>query len=257
MTPWLLGETPAWNQPFESAGYALSLREVQIAREILEGTNNPLEGSRSTFNYVSPTGGSGFVMVSSAGTEVFDRLEFDGFDGSELRAVASVWTESLSLEASFDLSSIAPEVQLARGIFFDSESSVLYVSNLPIRADCLGLELWSFDLTLEPFSVANPSLMYTSQPCLDSMTGAERFGGRIVKDPDGVLYLSIGDFGHGVSTVREEQQDGEYSQRPEILGAPNSVGAIIAVKRDGSVEVISRGHRNPQGLHFDAGASRL
>ena len=196
-------------------------------------------------------------MVSSAGTEVFDLLGVDGYDGSELRATASLWTESLSMEATVDLTSIAPEVQLVRGIFFDREASTLYVSNLPLESECLGLQLWSFDLSLGPFSAANPNLVYTSQPCLESMTGAERFGGRIVKDNDGVLYLSVGDFGYGVSTVREEQQDGEYSERPEIMSAPNAVGAIVAIKPDGSDEVISRGHRNPQGLYFDAETSRL
>lgn len=255
--PWFLGETPAWNRPFESSAYALSIDETPIAEEIINSTNNPLEGSRSTLNYVSPAQQGEFVMVSSSGTEIFDLFGVDGYDGSELRATASLWTESLSLEANVDLTSIAPEVRLVRGVFFDREASALYVSNLPIESDCLGLQLWSFDMSLEPFSISNPALVYTAQPCLESMTGAERFGGRIVRDNNGVLYLSVGDFGYGVSTVREEQQDGEYSERPEILSAPNSVGAIVAIKPDGAGEVISRGHRNPQGLYFDTKTNRL
>lgn len=81
--------------------------------------------------------------------------------------------------------------------------------------------------------------------------GGRHFGGRIAEAADGTLYLSLGDRG----------------DRDEAQSLANHNGAIIHIRRDGSVpghlladrglaEIWSFGHRNPQGLAFD-GLGRL
>lgn len=255
--PGALGETPVWEVGPESVVYGLDVQEWPIDSELIQGTNNPLEGERSTLNYLAPLVNSEFLMVSSAGTEIFEVVEDPEFDTTALAATLSLWTSDGELSETFELSALEPSLQLIRGIYFDQRSSSLYMSNLPLGSDCFGLQLWKLEVGFAPLELAEPKLLYTSEPCLDSMTGAERFGGRIVVDGDGDAYLTVGDFGNGVSTVREEQQDGIYSDRPEIMLAPNSVGAVVKIAGDGLVEVISRGHRNPQGLHLDEETGNL
>lgn len=65
-------------------------------------------------------------------------------------------------------------------------------------------------------------------------------GGRMTFGPDGHLYVGTG-----------EAQQPELAQDEESFG-----GKILRLSRDGGVEVWSRGHRNVEGLAFDA-AGRL
>ena len=61
-------------------------------------------------------------------------------------------------------------------------------------------------------------------------------GGRIKFGPDGFLYITTGD-----------------SQNPSLSQDKNSLaGKILRVKDDGKPEVFSYGHRNPQGITWDA-----
>jgi len=86
-------------------------------------------------------------------------------------------------------------------------------------------------------------------------TRSTHFGSRITFDQKGHVYFGIGDRG-----TRQHAQDGT-----------NHAGSILRLKRDGSIptdnpyrhsptilpETYSIGHRNPQGLHFDAVTQRL
>lgn len=67
-------------------------------------------------------------------------------------------------------------------------------------------------------------------------------GGRIRLGPDGALYVSAGDAG-----------------RPEVAAGGSSLnGKVLRVDRGGGgATVFSRGHRNVQGLCFDAGGRLL
>ena len=81
-------------------------------------------------------------------------------------------------------------------------------------------------------------------------SGGRHFGSRIVEAPDGVLFLTIGD----------------RADRPAAQDLRRHNGAIIRVRRDGSVpadnpfvgvagaqpEIWSYGHRNAQGAALDA-----
>ena len=85
-------------------------------------------------------------------------------------------------------------------------------------------------------------------------SGGRHFGSRVAEGPDGHLFVSVGDRG----------------DRPSAQDAANENGAIVRLTRDGAVPadnplvgqegarpgIWSWGHRNPQGLAFDA-AGRL
>ncbi|MBY6005924.1 PQQ-dependent sugar dehydrogenase [Salipiger bermudensis] len=81
-------------------------------------------------------------------------------------------------------------------------------------------------------------------------SGGRHFGSRIVEAPDGHLFVSIG----------------ERGDRPAAQDLGHHNGSVIRITRDGAVppdnpfvgqdgaqpEIWSYGHRNPQGLGFDA-----
>jgi glucose/arabinose dehydrogenase len=77
----------------------------------------------------------------------------------------------------------------------------------------------------------------TSEPILTGIPVGERHhGGRIAFGPDDHLYVGTGEAG-----------------RPELAQDPDSLGGkILRLTRDGEVEWWSRGHRNVEGLAFDA-----
>lgn len=90
----------------------------------------------------------------------------------------------------------------------------------------------------------------------DSVTDTNRhFGGRIAFDPDGHVYLSVGDRGH----------------RPNGQDLTTHAGSILRLNPDGTApadnpfvkrkaarpEIFSYGHRNPQGLCYDSARGGL
>jgi glucose/arabinose dehydrogenase len=95
------------------------------------------------------------------------------------------------------------------------------------------------------------------QVIFESSPGArpEQLGGRLALTPDGYLFLSIGD-----RWASDSAQD-----------LSNDLGSIIRIRTDGSIpddnpfrwltgarpEIWSYGHRNPQGLAFNASTGRL
>lgn len=257
VAPGLAGEVGVWAAEPESVVYQLDVTDSPVPTEILDAVGNPLEGERATLNYMAALPDGSSLMVSSAGTGIFGYFEETGQASTDAQAVLSHWPVSGEPPRVVSLTEVAPEVQLVRGIHFDSASSVLYLSNAPVDPGCGGLELWSIDLDVDQLSLTDPELIFSTTPCLEAVSGYERFGGRIVTDDEGTVYLSVGDFGNGVSTVREELADGPYLARPELMSPPATFGAVIAVEADGSYEVVSRGHRNPQGLHFDSETQSL
>jgi glucose/arabinose dehydrogenase len=71
---------------------------------------------------------------------------------------------------------------------------------------------------------------------LDSIpTGNIHHGGRLKVGPDGYLYVTIGDAGNPSN-----------AQDTKLLN-----GKILRMKKDGTFEIYTTGHRNPQGLAWD------
>lgn len=97
-------------------------------------------------------------------------------------------------------------------------------------------------------SIENATVIYRAKPTYD---GDKHYGGRIIFDNDGNLFVSIG-----------ERSD----QEPRVLAQDlsTSFGKIIRITTDGEAvsgnpfenepnalpEIYSYGHRNPQGLDF-------
>lgn len=96
-------------------------------------------------------------------------------------------------------------------------------------------------------SLSNLETIYEVTPLKDT---GHHFGGRMVWGGDGKLYLATGD-------------GGRYQERSQDM--TTSFGAVVRLNEDGSIpednpnfgrrslpELFSKGHRNPQGLAYDA-----
>lgn len=77
---------------------------------------------------------------------------------------------------------------------------------------------------------------YETMIHLDNVpTGNIHHGGRLAIGPDNLLYVTVGDAGN-----------------PNTAQDPTSInGKILRMKEDGSFEIFSSGHRNPQGLAWN------
>jgi glucose/arabinose dehydrogenase len=79
------------------------------------------------------------------------------------------------------------------------------------------------------------------------VAGRVHDSGRIAFGPDGRLYLATGDAGDGRLAQRPDSLNGKFlALTPEQYRGPG-----------GAPEVISIGHRNPQGLAWEPGTERL
>lgn len=101
--------------------------------------------------------------------------------------------------------------------------------------------------TFDGTALSDLEVLYDTKPPKDT---GHHFGGRIVWGPDDKLYFSMGEG----SRYKEKAQD-----------MSSSFGAIIRLNPDGTIpddnpdfgagslpELYSKGHRNPQGLAYDA-----
>jgi len=107
--------------------------------------------------------------------------------------------------------------------------------------------------TLEDNGLADVSEIFRTQP---AKQGAAHFGGRLAWLPDDTLILTLGD---------------GFDYREQAQQLESHIGSIVRLNPDGSVpadnpfvehddarpEIYSYGHRNVQGLVFDADNNRL
>lgn len=90
-------------------------------------------------------------------------------------------------------------------------------------------------------------VLYDAKPEKDT---GHHFGGRLVWGPDGKIYMTIG-------------EGSRYKERAQEM--QTSFGAVVRLNEDGSIpddnpsfgdgarkELFTKGHRNPQGLAYDA-----
>ncbi len=78
--------------------------------------------------------------------------------------------------------------------------------------------------------------------------GGRHFGSRIAEGSDGTLYLSIGDRGAGSPAQDSARHEGAIVHLNRD-GTPASPGLFGP---DALPDLYSKGHRNPQGVAFDA-----
>lgn len=255
--PGVIGEQAIWTKSPESALYDLDVQFADIPAAVISAVDNPLDGSRSTHSYLAPLADGGAVMVSSAGSSIFNFSQRDDERGFTTQAIITRWSPDLDVLDQLNLSDVFGDLRLIRGIVYNEETETLHFSSTPVGPECLGLELWQMKLGIDPLRVSEPQMLFKSSPCLDYTSGPQQFGGRVAIDPDGTVYMTVGDFAFGFSTIREERLEGSYQGPPEELIAPNNLGTVIAVSPEGSVEVVTRGHRNGQGLTYDPVSGRL
>jgi cytochrome c2 len=101
-------------------------------------------------------------------------------------------------------------------------------------------------------SPARPSweIVFETTPCLGFFDGDRRAfagnqaGGRIAPAPGGVIYLTVGDY----------EFDGVQGRGPVLPQlSDNGYGKIFRISlSDWSAQVVSSGHRNPQGITVDS-----
>jgi glucose/arabinose dehydrogenase len=130
-------------------------------------------------------------------------------------------------------------------------NDTIYLSYLVGTADSSTIRVMKAKLDDQNEALTDQQILFESAP------GAkpEQLGGRIALTPDGYLFLSLGDRWAG-DVAQDLTQD---------------EGTIIRIRTDGSIpvdnpfhwllgarpEIWSYGHRNPQGLAFDATRKEL
>jgi glucose/arabinose dehydrogenase len=128
----------------------------------------------------------------------------------------------------------------------------IFVSYVHGERKAATVRLVKAKLNLETHELEEAKIIYESG---SPAGGLEEFGGRIVFDKDGYLFMSLGD-----RYDRKRAQD-----------RSDAHGSIIRLNRDGSIpkdnpfvgepgirpEIWSYGHRNPQGLEIDSATGTL
>ena len=154
-----------------------------------------------------------------------------------------------------NLTKIDARVQQVRDI--EPDGSRLVFSNIELKIDCMVLQVWSANLARTGHEIDSVELIWESSPCLEpSMSpeetiNSEQSGGRLAIEQDGSVLVTVGDFRMGLSV------HDEYEGRPIPLQSTGAYGKILRIKPDGTTELVSSGHRNPQGIFFDSETNRL
>jgi glucose/arabinose dehydrogenase len=106
------------------------------------------------------------------------------------------------------------------------------------RGDRMRLERWRF---------AGGRLQQQQSLVDGIVAGRIHDSGRIAFGPDRRLYVATGDAGQGALAQRTDSLNGKFlALTPEQYRGPG-----------GAPEIISRGHRNPQGFDWEPGTGRL
>ena len=98
--------------------------------------------------------------------------------------------------------------------------------------------------------VDNVQVIFRVMP---TYNGRQHFGSRIAFGPDGMLYSSFGDRSDAPMRPHAQRTDGHLGKviriRPDGSVPPDNA---LAGRADAKPEIWTLGHRNPQGLGFDA-----
>lgn len=132
---------------------------------------------------------------------------------------------------------------LASYTYFDPRNSC-FTNRLAVRELESGWNTPANERDADPKE--NWRVVFETEPCLPFKTEGHpltghQAGGRMAIAPDGAIYLTVGDFEFdGVNGIN-------YAQRPDT-----DYGKILRIDpTDWSVDHVSMGHRNPQGIVVD------
>lgn len=129
-------------------------------------------------------------------------------------------------------------------------NSLLYIAYAAGDDDANGLRVAR--ARFDGAALSDIEVIYDATPPKDT---AMHYGGRMVWGPDGMLYVTVG-------------EGSRYKEKAQVMST--SYGAVVRLNEDGSIpdgnadfgegalaELWTKGHRNPQGLAWDAERSVL
>lgn len=128
-----------------------------------------------------------------------------------------------------------------RDIYIDRDKNKIYASiNLfNEKENCYGIGLFSASLNTETIDIKKDILnfkeLFRTKPCTKKFKG-HASGGRIKTLKDNIIF-TVGSLDYGLY---------ENTSVPESF--ENALGKVISINNNGNYEIISKGHRNQQGL---------
>ena len=131
-----------------------------------------------------------------------------------------------------------------RDLYYDVSTGNLYLSyvaRFDTGNDCFGLEILRAGIAddmWEPELEIRWEQFWRTDSCVEN-SNSHAAGGRIQKFRDGIL-VSVGDF--------NQHETGDSSL---LDGERTEFGKFVRILENGSSQIFSRGHRNPQGLFVD------
>lgn len=214
-------------------------------------------GGSSPTPYLAQLGPHDFLVAVGANISTVD---LDNPPTSQLDSTATlVHIRTNDAKSDFnvagiaDFADISPSIQQVRDVQFAGNR--LLLSNVAIENGCLRLDVWSIAVGTEPLELQGGEILWQSSPELcGGQRSAHQSGGRIATLPDGSILVTIGDFRLGPSSVAEESG---YEGRPIEMIPPDTYGMVVQIRRDGTAEIVSTGHRNAQGLTYDELQDRI
>ena len=113
------------------------------------------------------------------------------------------------------------------------QNNKIFVSYIKeIKQNCFNLEVAS---SILDNNILNFSKIFGFKQCAENKADISHSGGRIVKLNNENIFLTIGDF----------------NQRDSVQNDNSFFGKIIKINLENyDTQIISKGHRNPQGLFF-------
>ena len=177
------------------------------------------------------------------------RLRMISANGKQVSAPIQGLPTGIFAEGQTGLLEVLPARDFAQSqqVFLSHSCGKLEANHL-----CLARAVLTIDEAGEA-SLTNAEEIFRTQP---PKAGASHFGGRMAWLPDDTLILTFGD---------------GFDYREQAQNLNNHLGSIFRLSRDGSApadnpfageagvnpEIYSYGHRNVQGLLYDAAAQRL
>jgi aldose sugar dehydrogenase len=124
-------------------------------------------------------------------------------------------------------------------VFVRRDGSFLVSYTTANERNCASMKLDELVLA-DTSSAFRQKTIYQTHPCTLPPFSLHQTGGRIAEDSQGSIFFTVGDFGRGDKTLKDD----------------TDFGKIIKLSA-GKVSEVARGFRNPQGLFFDLESNRL